>query len=170
MRDRHVVWLGLALLLATTLACNAFAGGSGSSLPPAPLPTLPATPSGTPLPDGATLPTDGSPPAIAPTVTLPGEAATAAPQGMLVVLVKLNVRTRPGVGYERVGSLLPDDTAIILGRDPASEWWRIVCPPDMAGGTCWVSGDSRYTRAESAGAVSTAVVPATLTVQPIEQP
>ena len=164
MRDRHVVWLGLALLLATTLACNAFAGGSEPSLPPPPQPTLLAMPgAGTPQPDA-------SPPGIAPTVTLPGEAATVPAQGTLVVLVKLNVRTGPGVGYERVGSLLPNDTAAVLGRDPDSGWWRIVCPPDMAGGTCWVSGDSRYTRAENAAAAPTAAVPATLTMPPIEQP
>jgi hypothetical protein len=167
MRDRHLVWLGLALLLATTLACNAFAGGSGSSLPPAP--TLPATPGAT-TPGAATPPPDAGPPGIAPTVTLPGEVATAAAQGTLVVLVKLNVRTGPGVAYERVGSLLPDDTAAVLGRDEASGWWRIVCPPDMASGECWVSGDSRYTRAVNAAAAPTAAVPATLTVQPIEQP
>ncbi|MBK7217888.1 MAG: SH3 domain-containing protein [Candidatus Promineofilum sp.] len=127
------------------LACNAFAGA------------------------GHRCPAPPTRPAARPTVTCRAKRRPL-PPGTLVVLVKLNVRTGPGVGYERVGSLLPDDTAIILGRDPASEWWRIVCPPDMAGGTCWVSGDSRYTRAESAGAVSTAVVPATLTVQPIEQP
>ena len=84
--------------------------------------------------------------------------------------VKLNVRTGPGVAYERVGSLLPDDTAAVLGRDEASGWWRIVCPPDMASGECWVSGDSRYTRAVNAAAAPTVESPATLTVQPIEQP
>ncbi len=166
MRDRHVVWLGLALLLATTLACNAFAGGGGSSLPPAPLPATPgvATP-------GVAAPLPGaSPPSIAPTVTLPGEVATTAAQGTLVVLVKLNVRTGPGVGYERVGSLLPDDTAAVLGRDEASGWWRIVCPPDMASGACWVSGDSRYTRAQNGDAAPTVAAPATPTARPIEQP
>lgn len=164
MRDRHLVWLGLALLLATTLACNAFAGGSESSLPPPPLPTLPTVPGvGTPQPDAG-------PPSIAPTVTLPGEVATASAQGTLIVLVKLNVRTGPGVGYERVGSLLPDDTAAVLGRDEASGWWRIVCPPDMASGECWVSGDSRYTRAQNAATAPTVEAPATLTLQPIEQP
>lgn len=149
MRDRFVVWLGMALLLAATLACNAFAGQVEPSLPPPPSLASPVAP-------GAATALPGTAPAgIAPTATLPGEIAPpgettpAASGGTLRMLSDLNVRAGPGVGYERVGFLLRDETAAILGRDPASGWWKIVCPPRAEGSECWVSGSTRYTRAEN---------------------
>ncbi len=152
MRDRSVIWLGLALLLAATLACNAFAGQNGSSLPPPPSVASPVAP-------GVATPLPGTPPAgIAPTVTLPGETAPpgetlpAAVGGTLRMLSDLNVRAGPGVGYERVGFLLRDETAVILGRDPASGWWKIECPPRADGNECWVSGSERFTQVQSTGA------------------
>ena len=151
MRDRHVVWLGLALLLATTLACNAFAGQGGSSLPPPPSLASPAAPGTTPLPGTA-------PAGLAPTATLPGQTAPpgettpAAAGGTLRMLSDLNVRAGPGVGYERVGFLLRDETAVIMGRDPASGWGKIECPPRADGNECWVSGSERFTQVQSTGA------------------
>lgn len=152
MRDRWLVWLGLALLVAATLACNAFAGQVEPSLPPAPQPTSPVAPGG-----ATTLP------GLAPTATLPGEATPAAGQGMLRMLSDLNVRAGPGVRYERVGFLLRDEMAVILGRDEASGWWKIECPPSAEGRECWVSGSAQYTRVEQTGAAPTAAVPATTT-------
>ena len=149
MRDRLVVWLALALLLAATLACNAYAGRVDPSLPPVPQPTLPILPGGaTPLPGTA-------PAGIAPTATLPGEATPAAGQGTLRMLSDLNVRAGPGVGYKRVGFLLRDETAVILGRDEASGWWKIVCPPRAEGSECWVSGSAQYTQADTVAASPT---------------
>ncbi len=157
MRDRTIVWLGLLLLALTTLACNAFAGVAQPTLPPPPLVLpSPATAGGT------------AAPGIAPTATLPGEGTTASGQGTLRVLVDLNVRAGPGVGYERVGFLLRDETAVILGRDPAGGWWKIVCPAPAEGSECWVSGGEQYTRAENAGAAPTAAVPASPTPPPPE--
>ena len=51
------------------------------------------------------------------------------------VLVDLNVRAGPGVGYERVGFLLRDETAVILGdvtigRD-CSIWYNAVLRGDV---------------------------------------
>lgn len=155
MCDRTIVWVGLLLLALTTLACNAFAGVAQPTLPPPPL--VLASPATT----GAT-----AAPGVAPTATLPGEGATASGQGTLRVLVDLNVRAGPGVGYERVGFLLRDETAVIVGRDEASGWWKIACPPRAEGSECWVSGSAQYTQAENAGAAPTAAVPATPTPAP----
>jgi hypothetical protein len=164
MRDRWVVWLGLALLLAVTLACNAFAGQVEPSLPSPPQPTVPLAP-------GVATPLPGTAPAgIAPTATLPGEETPAAGGGTLRMLSDLNVRAGPGVGYERVGFLLRDETAVILGRDEASGWWKIVCPPQAEGSECWVSGSAQYTRAENGDAAPTAAVPATPTPAPPDPP
>ena len=78
----------------------------------------------------------------------------------------LNVRAGPGVGYERVGFLLRDETAVILGRDEASGWWKIACPPRAEGSECWVSGSAQYTQAQNAGAAPTAAAPPTPTPAP----
>jgi hypothetical protein len=150
MRDRVIVWLGLALLIMVTLACNAFAGQVEPSLPPAPQPTVPGGP-------GAPTPLPGSAPGgIAPTATLPGEATPATGGGTLRMLSDLNVRAGPGVEYERVGFLLRDETAAILGRDEPSGWWKIECPERAEGSECWVSGSAQYTRAENGAAAPTA--------------
>lgn len=154
MRDRTIIRLGLALLATATLACNAIAG-QPEPLPPPPLPTSPAQTSG-----------DGGP-AIAATATLPGDA-TATGQGRLRVLVDLNVRAGPGVAYERVGFLLRDETATIVGRDATTGWWKIACPPQAEGSECWVSGGTQYTRAEMADVVPTAEVPPSPTPMPPE--
>ena len=150
MRDRLIIWLGLTLLALASLACNAFAGRIEPSLPPPPLPTAAFTPGSGTLPPGP-----------AATVTLPG-AMTAVPgQGTVRVLVDLNVRAGPGVGYERVGFMLRDETAVVLGRDPASGWWKIQCPPSAEGSECWISGGSQYTRVENLNAAPTATATAT---------
>lgn len=151
MRDRLVVWLALSALALSMLACNAFAGRGEPGLPPPPLPTIAATAD----PDAPAAP------GIAPTATLPGVATPAAGQGRVRVLVDLNVRSGPGVGHERVGFMLRDETAAILGRDEASGWWKIQCPPRAEGSECWVSGGSQYTRVENVDAAPTVVAPAT---------
>lgn len=143
MRDRVVIWTGLALLLFATLACNAFAGRPESGLPP------PPNPSATPAADATGLP------GLAPTATLPGEATAPAAQGTLRIMVDLNVRGGPGVSFPRVGFLLRDARVTVLGRDEGSGWWRIECPPDADGSVCWVSGGTQYTRLEVETATAT---------------
>jgi hypothetical protein len=138
MRDKVIIGWGAVLLLILTLACNAFAGRPDSSLPPPPNPTA--------LPSTATPPDQ---PELAPTATLPGELTPTEGQGFVRILVDLNIRSGPGVGFERVGFLLRDERAAVLGRDPQSGWWRIQCPPDAEGEECWVSGGAQFTRPES---------------------
>lgn len=136
-RDRIIVGLGLMFLLLTTLACNAFAGRV-TTLPPPPTP--------------ATRPVEtvtADPPGLAPTVTLPPDAPLEEVDGFVRILVDLNIRSGPGVRFERVGFLLRDERVAVIGRDGQSGWWRIQCPTDIVGTECWVSGGSQFTLLES---------------------
>jgi hypothetical protein len=109
---------------------------------------------------------------LAPTVTPfgeipPAEATAEAVSGPLVrALVDVNVRTGPGVQYDRDGHLLARESAVILGRDPASGWWKIRCPARSEGTECWVTGGSSYTSAADAGDIPVAQAPATPTPSP----
>lgn len=134
--DRRIILVGLALLAAGTLACNAFAGQPDSLLPVPPV----LTPE-----ESAPVDSDeGIGPA--PTVTLPADATVPIDGPAVRILVDLNVRGGPGVQFPRVGFLLGGDTAAVIGRDPNSGWWQIQCPPESSGAECWVSGGSQYTR------------------------
>lgn len=142
MRNRacdHVnIGLGLLALVISSLACNAFAGRV-DTLPPPPMPT--ATTSITATPGESNL---------APTVTLPPDAPIESVQGTVRILVDLNIRSGPGVRFDRVGFLLRDQRVAVVGRDPQSGWWRIQCPSDTESAECWVSGGSQFTLLENA--------------------
>lgn len=133
MSNRSVTGLGILFIIVTSLACNAFAG-RGASLPPPPNPTV--------IPVVAT---QSSQTVLAPTVTLPPELPFEATQGSVRILVDLNIRSGPGVRFDRVGFMLKDERATVMGVDPASGWWRIQCPPTIENTECWVSGGSQFT-------------------------
>lgn len=137
MSDRTIVGIGMLLLVFSSLACNAFAGRAGG-LPPPPNPTATTE---------AIVPVAS--PGPAPTVTLPGAAPVEEIRGNLRILVDLNIRSGPGVRFDRVGFLLEDARVTVLGRDPLSGWWLIQCPADADGSECWVSGGSQFTFLES---------------------
>ena len=134
MSDRAVLWWAMLILLFVSLACNAFAGRVN---------TLPPPPSGPTVTIDPGLQT--AVPGLAPTVTLPSGAPIEAVQGTVRILVDLNVRSGPGVRFERVGVLLRDTRARVVGKDPESGWWNIECPVDATGSNCWVSGGSQFT-------------------------
>lgn len=163
MRDRLALILGLLCLLLATLACNAFAGR--------PQLQLPSPPAGTPQgqPSAGEGATPGGDLNLAPTVTMPGQPTLTGDEAAVVVLVDLNVRDGPGVSFERVGFMRRGERAVVLGRDAASGWWRIVCPPAADPGECWVSGGTAYTRLETPQNVSTIAAP-TAPVAPPPQP
>lgn len=169
MSRRHSVLFGFIALFIASLACNAFAPRDtepGLDLPPPSVSDLTSTPS------------DGNPPVdgLAPTATLPGNTPGAGSgdsggnddgSANVRVLVDLNVRRGPGVQYDRVGFLLQNETAPIIGFDPASGWWKIVCPPRIDEITeCWISGGGQYSQANNAQGVPIAAVPPTPTPQP----
>lgn len=51
-----------------------------------------------------------------------------------------NCRVGPGAAYEIAGTLLVDETAIVLGRDPSNLYWYIP-NPDPGIEYCWVWGE-----------------------------
>jgi dipeptidyl aminopeptidase/acylaminoacyl peptidase len=163
MSPKRIFWFAISVLILSSLACNAFAGNPepGLTLPPPPISVTGGTSPPTVMLD------------IAPTATLPG-AATDVPlvdvtgNPLLEALVDVNVRTGPGVQYNRDSFLFAGETARVLGRDSGSGWWKIECPGRADGSSCWVSGGSQYTKVTNAGSVPVAAVPPTPT--PIPSP
>lgn len=165
MTRQHPLLFFISLLFLATLACNAFAGDQTEpalDVPPAAVTVVDAT-----AVPGAETPVAG----IAPTATLPGGSAgggTAVASGgpYVTMLVDLNIRSGPGVVYERLGFFLKDSTATVLGRDPGTGWWLVTCPSDIAAPQCWISGGSQYTLGTNTGSVPVAAAPPTPTPQP----
>jgi hypothetical protein len=136
-----------AALLLATLACTQ----SGT---PAPDPNFVNTavaqtlvaiqtggaPSVTPLVPTSTFTPD--PPTITPTTTLsPTPVFTVTPSVPLIsVSVATNCRVGPGRIYDRVGALLVGETAEVIGRNPAGNYWYIA-NPDVRDGFCWLWGE-----------------------------
>ncbi len=149
VRDRAVVVTIIALILIS-LACNAFAGNL-EPLPPPPTTAVETSANGDPLDPAAT-------------VTLPALSALAT--GSVTVLVDLNIRSGPGVEYDRVGFLLKDDVVPVLGVHPETGWWKIECPEIASGSECWLSGGDQYTRAENVAEAAELEAPATPTPIP----
>lgn len=87
------------------------------------------------------------------------EAPTAQPGApTMTALVSLNVRTGPGTNYPIVGALNAGQTALIVGRSPDGNWWKVQCP--VGGGSeCWASARPEYSSSADAGGVPVAAVP-----------
>ncbi len=164
MLRKHPILVFISMMILVSLACNAFA--SGGEEPPA----LELPPANVTL--EVTAVTDDS---LAPTATLPGDApidvTTAAPGAATVnILVDLNIRSGPGVVYDRIGFFTKGATVPVLGRDPASGWWLVQCPPHIDAPQCWVSGGPEYTASTNADGVPVAQVPPTPTPEPTDTP
>ncbi|MCB9419029.1 MAG: PD40 domain-containing protein [Ardenticatenaceae bacterium] len=165
MSRQRIFWFAVSVLILSSLACNAFAGDTepGLTLPPPPISETAAA-----LPPTVVID-------IAPTATLPG-AATDVPlvdasgNPLLEALVDVNVRTGPGVQYNRDSFLFGGEVAQVLGRDPESGWWKIECPGRSSGTSCWVSGGSQYTKVTNGAGVPVAAVPPTPTPIPSPTP
>ena len=165
LRERYF-WLMVSLLVLSSLACNAFAGEPEVVI--APPPTLVTTVAGGG--NGGTAvfieltetPSANVTGTASTTVTPSGPTAT--------VLVDLNVRTGPGVQYDRVSFLLKDEIAPIIGADPATGWWKIDCPErtPVTGVQCWISGGDSFSQAANTEGVPVAEVPPTPTPVPPE--
>jgi hypothetical protein len=150
------------MFFLATLACNAFAGETEPALSvPPPIVTLE---NGTTAVPGEETPIAN----IAPTATLPGSSGAAVASGnpTITILVDLNIRSGPGVAYDRLGFFLKDSTAQVLGQDPSSGWWLVACPGDISAPQCWVSGGSQYSLGTNVGSVPVAAVPPTPTPVP----
>ncbi|MCB8977885.1 MAG: hypothetical protein H6657_10720 [Ardenticatenaceae bacterium] len=162
MTRQHPLLFFISMLFLATLACNAFAGDTEPALdvPPPVVTVVDATAvpgSETPIVD------------IAPTATLPGGSGgttVASGSPYITMLVDLNIRSGPGVVYERLGFFLKNSTAAVLGRDPGTGWWLVTCPSEISASQCWVSGGAQYTLGSNVDGVPVAAVPPTPTPLP----
>ena len=132
------------------MACNAFAG-SLERLPPPPTPAVDEIPAATTAEPAATVTLS----ALSPLST-----------GRVTVLVDLNIRSGPGVKYDRVGFLLKEESVPVVGVHSETGWWKIECPDIVSESECWVSGGEQYTRAEDVDSVAEAEAPPTPTPIP----
>lgn len=163
MYRHRVLWFMIGLLILAALACQAFQQEAEPTAAPAPTLGVGEVPTA----NGATA--DATLEGLEPTITLPGSEATPATgdSPTVTVLVDLNVRRGPGTLYDIV-AFLPQGTSVpITGVDPASGWWKIRCPPATDSSECWISGGSRFSRAENAAGVPVAAVPPTPTAPPV---
>jgi len=110
---------------ATALALTIIA--QGSQTPP------------TDLPSSTPFPTDT--PTITPTFT------SSVP--MARVSVDTNCRTGPGIIYDRVGGLLVNEEAVVVGKFTSGNYW-IINNPDSSG-TCWLWGQYATVTGNTAG-------------------
>jgi len=145
-------WIGgVALLLALLLVKVTPAWASPNVSPvnqTVPDPT--ATPENTPVPQATNTPNDDdddddNPPAPtwtptqpgggqpAPTATSPaaGETPASPPaDGSItgvVIADALNVRSGPGTGFGKLGTVVRDQVVTVLARNDAGDWWLICC-------------------------------------------
>lgn len=149
-KNHNATKLLLAVLMFASLACNAFAG----NLEPFPEPPeISDRPTSTMIPEN-----------MAATATLAG--ADSADEATVSMLVDLNVRSGPGVQYERVGFLSEGTSVAAIGVDKLSGWWKVQCPTSLNNDECWVSGGSQYVAVNNVQNVPAAVAPATPTTIP----
>jgi hypothetical protein len=146
-KNTNALRLLIAMLALSSLACNAFAGNL------APTTERPTTVT----PVSATVTSES----ILPTIT-PINAGAAA----ISMLVDLNVRSGPGVHYDRVGFLTKGTSAAVIGVDKQSGWWRIDCPPSITTDECWVSGGPQFVTENNVQEVPTVMAPPTPTTIP----
>ncbi|NKQ35526.1 MAG: hypothetical protein HF973_07920 [Chloroflexi bacterium] len=161
MNAKRPLFFLISILFIVSLACNAFAGNTEPALE-LPPPLVTTEPGATPVSG------------LAPTATLPSDApvsSTAVPGSATVaILVDLNIRSGPGVAYDRIGFFTKGATVPALGRDPGSGWWLVQCPPHISAPQCWVSGGPQYTQPNNADSVPVAPAPPTPTPIPTNTP
>ncbi len=129
--DRALV-VTILILILTSLACNAFAGRME------------------PLPPPPTAVVDERPAAATaePVATATLSSLSPISAGRVTILVDLNIRSGPGVEYDRVGFLLAGESVPVVGVNSDTGWWKIECPDIISESECWVSGGEQFTRAE----------------------
>jgi uncharacterized protein YraI len=94
----------------------------------APVPTYPPLP--TPVPP-ISLPTEPKPTSVPPTATLTPTVASPAPvQVTATARDNLRIRASPSTSAAILGQLPKGQSAWVVGRTVASDWWQIVLPAD----------------------------------------
>ncbi len=140
-------WLALNALLVAVLACN-LPAGQGPAQPPDLAGTITAqamilmqssnTPASTSTPPFTEVPSLTPTPSLSPTPTVPQVSVTGA----------TNCRTGPSTVYDLLDTMQPGQSADIVGKDTADNYWIIK----MAnGGTCWLWGQYAVVSGNTAG-------------------
>lgn len=151
MLHRLLPLLLTGLLLGLLSACGGTqpsANAPATTLPPTWTPTpvqvaaaVVSTPTPAPVavaPTPVPPPTDTPVPPAAPTATPLPPTATPVPQPVvLVTSPKANLRSGPGVAYDRTGTVRAGDKFDILAKNPAGDWWQI----QVDGQSVWIYGD-----------------------------
>ena len=101
--------------------------------PTAVLPTRPPTPTFAPPPQPlaptaippTSIPAESKPTSVPPTVTLPTQVPVTA-----TAKENLRIRTAPSTSAAILGQLPKGQSAQVVGRTVASDWWQIMLPAD----------------------------------------
>ena len=115
-----------------------------------------AVPSETAVPQETetTTPVDTNLPTAQPTApsTTPPQPVVIVPTEVeqILVLTNLNVRNGPGLGFAVVDWLVEGETAVVTGISEDIGWWRILCPENMPGISCYVSAAGQHTQPAAA--------------------
>ncbi|MDO8753934.1 MAG: hypothetical protein Q7J80_08580 [Anaerolineales bacterium] len=113
-------------------------------------------PEAMPLVQNTPIPTSTSTPEFTPTITLtPTPSVPTA-----TVSVNTNCRTGPGTQYDQIGALLIGQSAEVVGKNSASNYWIIKTPGSI--GNCWLWGQYATVSGNTAN-LSEYPVPATPT-------
>jgi hypothetical protein len=162
MKKYRLYHLGLLVLLAGLLFIGCTPGGDEPTVPTVVLNT-PVAVVETPTVDSGTVPETVTPvetavpqETIVPVETAEPPATAPAPAQPVVIvptevervmaLANLNVRLGPDLGFTVVDWLTEGETAVVTGAAEDGSWWRILCPEEMPGISCYVSAADEYTQ------------------------
>jgi hypothetical protein len=132
------------------------------------VPTLTPSATSTPTRVQRPVPTATATPAPVPQPT-ETSAARSSPESAdrpsVTVKVSLRVRAGPGTNYPQVGSLSPDTTVTVTGRNADGSWWQISYPRGP-GGKGWISASPSYGTAQNTQNVPAVEAPPVPTTPP----
>lgn len=137
MLIKKPIFLSSALLILALIACN-LPTGLSPEVPDLAL-TITAQarllePGAPPAVQDTPLPVSTSTPEFTPTITL-----TPTPSVPTVtVSLNTNCRTGPGTQYDLIGALVIGQSAEVVGKNSATNYWIIKTPGGS--GTCWLWG------------------------------
>jgi uncharacterized protein YraI len=86
----------------------------------------------TPEPSAAPRPTRTKTPGIPEATALPTLPPSSPVPVIATAQENLRVRAGPSASTQQVGSLNKGDTAQIVGRTAASDWWQILLPSNLS--------------------------------------
>jgi uncharacterized protein YraI len=86
----------------------------------------------TPVPSAAPRPTRTQTPDIPKATAVPTLSPTSPVPVIATAKENLRVRAGPSTSTQQVGSLNKGDTAQIVGRTAASDWWQIQLPSNLS--------------------------------------